>query len=88
MKAEIIKIGNSKGIRIPKKVLEQCGFNSEVELEIDEGKLVITPAKKLREGWEDAYKAMAAADEVDPALNDWDAASPDPDEIDWVWDNK
>ena len=58
MKASIIKIGNSRGIRIPKPVFEQCGFKDEVELAVLDKELVIRSPRKPREGWDVAFKAM------------------------------
>ena len=59
MKINIISIGNSKGIRIPKSILDQCNFNKEAVLEVEHNKLVIKPArKKVREGWDNAFKLM------------------------------
>jgi len=59
MKAAIIKIGNSQGIRIPEPILKQCDFNSEVELEIHARKLVIKPSSTVRKNWEKAFKTLA-----------------------------
>ena len=56
METNIISIGNSKGIIIPSKLLKIAGFKSFVNLEIEEGKLVISPLKKVREGWENIIK--------------------------------
>ena len=59
MKVNIVSIGNSKGIRIPKSILEQCNFTKEAELEVDNTKIVIKPLrKKIREGWDKALKLM------------------------------
>jgi antitoxin MazE len=59
MKVNIVSIGNSKGIRIPKSILEQCNFNNEAELEVENNKIVIKPLKKkIRQGWDKAFKAM------------------------------
>jgi antitoxin MazE len=59
MKVSIVSIGNSKGIRIPKSILEQCNFNKEADLEVEHNKLVIKPVKKkIREGWDNAFKLM------------------------------
>ena len=56
MLAKIVQIGNSKGIRIPKSVFEQCHFGSEVNLIIDKKRLIIEPAKKKpREGWAESF---------------------------------
>ena len=59
MKASIIKIGNSQGLRIPKPILEQCGFTHEVELEVHENELIIRPVSHPRQNWDKAFKAMA-----------------------------
>lgn len=59
MKAKIVSIGNSKGIRIPKMLLKQFNIHDQVELETEEEGIVIKPAKsKPREGWDNAFKLM------------------------------
>ena len=59
MKARIIKIGNSQGIRIPKVLLEQTGLGEEVELEVQGEQIVIRPAARPRRRWEEAFRSMA-----------------------------
>lgn len=56
METNIIAIGNSKGIIIPSKLLKAVGFQSNVNIEVQEGKLIITPSGKTREGWADLIK--------------------------------
>jgi antitoxin MazE len=56
METNIIAIGNSKGIIIPSKLLKAVGFQSNVNIEVQEGKLVITPSGKARVGWADLIK--------------------------------
>lgn len=59
MKANIVSIGNSKGIRIPKVLLKQFDFNDQVDLEIEKDGIVIKPVKgKTREGWDSAFRLM------------------------------
>jgi len=59
MKVNIVSIGNSKGVRIPKSILKQCNFNNEAELKVENNKIVIKPLKKkIRQGWDKAFKAM------------------------------
>ena len=67
----IVPIGNSKGIRIPKAILEQCHFTKEVDLRV-EGDTVILKSisKKPREGWEEAFKTMHEKGEDSPLLDD------------------
>lgn len=60
MKASLVKIGNSQGVRIPKPIIEQCGFTNEVEFEVRNRELVIKSLRQPRQGWESAFKAMAA----------------------------
>lgn len=59
MKASIIKIGNSQGLRIPQPIIKQCGFDHEVELEVHDKELIIKPASHPRQNWEKAFQAMA-----------------------------
>ena len=64
MKAKLIRIGNSRGIRIPKPLIEAAGLGDEVDLEARDGELVIRRIKRVREGWaEDAKKAAASGDD-------------------------
>jgi antitoxin MazE len=58
-KSRIVKIGDSKGIRIPGPVLEQLALGEEVELSVRGDQLVIRPAKRPRSGWEEQFARMA-----------------------------
>jgi antitoxin MazE len=84
MKAKITRIGNSRGIRIPKPLLEQTGLEGEVELLVQDDQLVIRPAKPPRDGWEEAFERMAAAGD-DALLDDTAAWSTEWDEGEWEW---
>jgi antitoxin MazE len=57
MKTALVRIGNSRGIRIPKPILEQCRFEDTVEMQIENGRLVIAQGHLPREGWEEAFRA-------------------------------
>lgn len=57
MKVELIQIGNSRGIRIPKPLIEQCGLGDKVELRIQNDCLIISPDRKARHGWEHAFRS-------------------------------
>jgi antitoxin MazE len=81
MKVSIVSVGNSKGIRIPKSVLEQCNFNNEAELQVENNKIVIKPVKKkIREGWDKAFKlmhdrkedALVLKDSLDIEMKNWE----------------
>ena len=60
MKADIIKIGNSKGIRIPASILKQCGIETKVEIEVQYNKIILKPIKTPREGWAASFHTMAS----------------------------
>ena len=78
-----MRIGNSRGIRIPKLVIEQCGFEDSVELTIENDRLVIAPNRLPRQGWEAAFRAAGSA-ESDKLL--LDGMPPDEfDRKDWEW---
>jgi len=83
MKAKVIKIGNSKGIRIPKPMLQECGLGEEVELVVKEDKIIIYPINKVRGGWEETYKKMA--DIGDDDLIDQANIQTAWDEDEWEW---
>jgi len=84
MKAQIVSIGNSQGIRIPKTLLEQSNLSGEVELELCDSGIVIKKMKKPRQHWEDAFKAMAENDDDDISGEDMGAQSAF-DKGNWRW---
>jgi len=59
MKSQIIQIGNSQGIRIPKVLLEESGLKGEVDLEIHAEGVLIRNIEKPRAGWDEAFRTMA-----------------------------
>ncbi len=84
VKTRIIKIGNSQGIRIPKPLLEQSGLKEEVELEVEENKIVIQAVTRPRQGWAEAFAAMA--EQGDDALLDPDVIDAEWDDQEWQWE--
>jgi len=70
MKTRLIRIGNSRGVRIPKAAIEECGLEGAVEMTVRDRVLTIAPARGRRHGWNDAFKAMAAAGDDAPLLPD------------------
>jgi antitoxin MazE len=58
MLASLVRIGNSRGRRIPKAVLEQTGLQDEVELDVRGSQLVIRSADHPRAGWDEAFARM------------------------------
>ncbi len=88
MKMKIIKIGNSRGIRLPKAILHQIGINDEVDLEVDRDRIILKPIRRRRSGWREAFRKMA--EKSDDRLldgeetifqNSWD-------EDEWIWERE
>ena len=59
MKTKVVKIGNSRGIRIPKSLIDESGLKSEVDLEVIDGQIIIKSISQSRESWDSAFKKMA-----------------------------
>ncbi len=60
--AHLIKIGNSQGIRIPQALIKQANLqDQEFEIQVVDNGLLITPIKKIRQGWEEQFKSISAA---------------------------
>jgi antitoxin MazE len=84
MKTRVVQIGNSRGIRIPKVLLEQTKMPEEVEISAEGDCLVIRPASTPRMGWADAFEEMAARgddgllDATEPTISNWDRTE-------WEW---
>ena len=66
MKARIVRIGNSRGVRLPKALIEQAGLDEEVELDVREGEIIISRAGRPREGWAEAARSLAGRGEGEP----------------------
>jgi antitoxin MazE len=82
IKTRIVRIGNSRGIRVPKILLDQAQLPDEVELHAEPGRLVVLGTRRPRTGWAEAARAMAAAGH-DGLL---DAAAPTRfDRDEWEW---
>jgi antitoxin MazE len=82
MRLELTRIGNSRGIRIPKPLIAQCGLGDVVEVRVTPEGLFIAPHRAPRDGWRQAFAALPPAeqemllDRVRP--NAFDSA-------DWKW---
>jgi antitoxin MazE len=85
MKAKLIAIGNSRGIRLPKAMVEQCGLAEEIELEVKGDRLIVSSPKTLRRGWDSAFARMRRRG--DDRLLDITAptVATNWDETEWTW---
>jgi antitoxin MazE len=58
MKTHLVRIGNSRGVRLPKPLIAQAGLTEEVELRVQGGAIVIARVSAPRSGWADAARKM------------------------------
>ena len=75
MHANLIKIGNSQGVRLPKAVVEQAGLSENLDIEVSGQAVIIRSAKKPRENWDIAAEACHHVG--DDRLDDWDVVAGD-----------
>jgi antitoxin MazE len=76
MELQVVQIGNSKGIRIPKSILKQYNFEEKVVVDLREEGLLIRP-KKVRDGWAESFQEMAKNGDDQLILGDFKNAFDD-----------
>ena len=82
MKTRLVRIGNSRGVRLPKTLIEEAGLSEEVEIRARQGSIVILPVAGARAGWAEAAQRLRARgqdgllDETTPTRFD---------EEEWAW---
>jgi antitoxin MazE len=79
MKARLVRIGNSRGIRLPKAIIDQVGLDDEVELRVQDHSVVITPTSPPRTGWAEAARRLSGRGLLDPVTRTRF------DEDEWQW---
>ena len=83
MEISVIRIGNSKGIRLPKAVLQQLSIEDKLEMEVHEKEIVLKPVRtQARRGWREAFEKMHDYGEDELLLPD----SEEEEQFDWEWD--
>jgi antitoxin MazE len=81
MRAQIIRIGNSQGVRIPKALLQDGKISGEVELELHEAGILIRSLQKPRANWAAAFRSIADGDDDQPLA----ASSTEFEKKEWQW---
>lgn len=81
LKVDLIKIGNSKGIRLPSWLIDTVGFGKTINMHIENNKVVLSPDTSTRESWDQAFEKASKEEEmiIDDSLgNAWDNEE-------WTW---
>ena len=82
MRTELIRIGNSRGVRIPKPLIEECGLGETVEIQVIDRRIIVSPQRSPRESWSEAFRKAGSP------LNDellMDLSATEFDRKDWRW---
>lgn len=86
--AKLIRIGNSRGIRLPKELIEQAGLQDELELTVRDGEILIANHRHPRAGWAEAMEVAYQRGELELTQEDWEWVNtphlPE-EEADWEW---
>lgn len=81
MKTTLISIGNSRGVRIPKPLIEQCGLSETVEMDVRDSMILLRSPRQPRSGWGEAFRQMSHLGDdrlLDTPMTRWDSE-------DWEW---
>ena len=84
METKLIKVGNSKGVIIPSKILRLVGFKEKVQISVEENKIILSPIEKApRKGWDEAIAAeIERSGQPDELLPD---SSNEAQSEEWTW---
>ena len=81
-KTRLTRIGNSRGVRIPYQVIQELGLEGELEMIVEDDRLIVQAAQPARAGWDAFFAEMAKTG--DDELLDGDVATKFDDQ-DWTW---
>ena len=70
MEVSIIKIGNSKGFRLTKSILERYNIKDKIELILEKGQIILRPISEPRKGWDKAFQKMHEKGDDQLLMND------------------
>ena len=84
MRTKLARMGNSRGVRIPRLLIEQVGLSGDVELTAEGGAIVIRPVTHPRDGWAEAFALLGPeTDEEMEEVNGWPSSIFDEEEWEW-----
>ena len=70
METAIIKIGNSKGLRLSKTILDQYNIKDKVEIILEMGRIILKPIETPRQNWETEFEKMSNEGDDKMLMND------------------
>lgn len=81
-KTKLTKIGNSRGVRIPHQVIEELGLGGDVEMIVEDDRIILQATRPVREGWEAAFAKMSESGDDDLLDGEIDSRF---DDQEWTW---
>lgn len=84
MLVDLIQIGNSRGIRLPKFLINQCGIKKTVDIEVVDSNLVLKPVNKARKGWAENILSSSSNNQ-DNDIKSFESVQNSWDETEWEW---
>lgn len=83
---KLIRIGNSRGVRLPQAVLKEAHLTEAIEIETRGDELVLRAARHPREGWEGQAAELALREQADAMAREWrEAKLSSWDDNEWTW---
>lgn len=83
MRTELVRIGNSYGIRIPVSFIRQCRLRNEVELRVENDCIVISKGRGPRDGWAKGFRAAGSSGKDELLLDEIESNQFD--RTEWQW---
>jgi len=83
MKIKLINIGNSKGLRLPKAIIQQYNISDDLQIELKEDGILLKPITRLRSGWSVQFEKAVKLNE--PQEKKWNEAPNRFDKEEWTW---
>ena len=83
MKIKLITIGNSKGLRLPKTIIQQYKIGEDLQIELQEDGILLKPLTKPRTGWLEQFEKEVKP--IEKQEKNWMEASNRFDKEEWTW---
>ena len=83
MKIKLINIGNSKGLRLPKTIIQQYKIGEDLQIELQEDGILLKPLTKPRAGWSEQFEK--AVKPIEKQEKNWMEARNRFDKEEWTW---
>ncbi len=82
MVVSVVQIGNSRGVRLPKAILDQLEISDKLDMEVENSRIILKPiSRQVRQGWDAAFQEMGERGADALILPE----EPESKDFDWEW---